>query len=264
MNVIGKNLKTINAHLDMELVQDVLLFHNKGNLLIDKKFKKNLIAHTLSLDELFALERSDFEISPFYDDAIICDLIDQMGKRNRSAKAFMNTKIPFKTIKQLLSQSFGMRDDKSRPYPSGGALYPVEIICAIFSEKIDEDIESGFYHYRPTLNMLQPIKKMSSDKLRQILYAMESEKTAKPNFSFIYVGVVGKFLVKYQYRGYRYALMEAGAMFHEADLNSKRLGLINKLYSAFNDHELLKWMGLDRLGFIPLVAQSFGVAHEND
>lgn len=259
MNVTGKNLKTMAVNLQVDLVDDVLQFHNKGNLCIDEKFKNRLLPHTLALDQLQSLERSDFEISPFHDEAVRCDSNSENTiRRQRSAKIFGETTIEFSTIKQLLHHSFGMRADCSRPYPSGGALYPVEVICLVFAEKIKNSPPAGFYHYRPTRHVLQPLNQMDSETMRKVVYHLEMQKVAAPLFAFLYVGVIPKMLVKYRYRGYRYALMEAGSMYQQADLIAQTLGLRNKLYSGFNDHELIKFIGLDNLNFIPLVVQSFG------
>lgn len=260
MNVIGNNIKTINANLTVEMVDEILYFHNKGNIFLDEKFKSHVMPHTLSLEQLHLLERSDFEIVPFHDADIDCQLIQELHiKRYRSAQTFKQCEIPFVDIINLLANAFAVGKEKSRPYPSGGALYPIEVICAIFSEKILNAPVSGFYHYRPHQQVLQLIKPVDSQVMRTVLFAMELKGVNSPNFAILYTATVGKMLVKYRYRGYRYALMETGAMFQQADLVAQALGMSNKLYSGFNDHELMKFIGLDRMNFIPFVIQSFGV-----
>jgi SagB-type dehydrogenase family enzyme len=260
MNFTGKNLKTIGTNLSMEMLDDVLHFHNKGNVCADLQFRNRIIPHNLSLDELRVLERSDYEINPFHDEEIFCDAEREISiRRARSAQFFGKEWISFSKIKTLLKNSFAAARDGSRPYPSGGALYPVEVICLVFSERIKGSPPSGFYHYRPTSNVLQPIKLMASDEMRKTVYSMELKDVNTPHFAFLYVGVVGKMLVKYRYRGYRYALMETGGMYQQADLIAQALNLKNKLYSGFNDHEIIKLIGIDRMNFIPFVLQSFGV-----
>lgn len=260
MTAIGKNLKTLGANLNIEMLDEVLHFHNKGNVCVDHKFRNRIIPHNLTLEELRSLERSDFELSPFHDAEILCDADREIKiRRERSAKVFGSEWIAFSKIKTLLKNAFVAGKDGGRPYPSGGALYPVEVICLIFSEKIRNSPPSGFYHYRASLNALQPLRLLSSEIMRDTIYAMEMKETNAPHFAFLYVGVVSKMLVKYRYRGYRYGLMEAGAMFQQADLVGQSLDLKNKLYSGFNDHEIIKTIGLDRMNFIPFVLQSFGV-----
>ena len=259
-NETGRNLKTIHSSLSMELIDEIMEFHSKGNICLDNHFASQIQPHGLSLSQLKSLERSDFEISPFYAESIVCDT--QMSTeiaRSPSATVFSQCKLPFSDIQKILKNSFAVRSDSSRPYPSGGALYPVEVICATYSDRLMGSPESGFYHYRPTLGLLQPIRKMHAKAMRDLIYKTEAAEVNSPHFTLIYISVIGKMLVKYKYRGYRYALMEAGAMFHQADLVGKELGLCNKLYSAFNDYELMHEMGLNRMGFLPLVAQSFGV-----
>jgi SagB-type dehydrogenase family enzyme len=260
-NIVGRNLKNIAVNLSAELVEDVLLFHSKANLMIDNKFINRMQPYPFNKEQFEELEFSDFEISPFHDAVIACEPNRQVKiRRHRSAKHFDTGKVDFATVKKLLSASFAMRRDRSRPYPSGGAFYPVEVICVIFSEKLLDAPASGYYHYRPSHNYLQPLRHSDSDDIRKMLYQLELPDTTSPAFAFIYLGVLGKMLVKYRYRGYRYALMETGSMYHQADLASQALGLRNKLYSGFNDQELIKRMGLDNMTFLPLVVQSFGAS----
>jgi len=259
MNVYGKNLKTLSSNMDYEMIDDVLNFHNKSNILIDKKFYSCIAPYALSYDQLKSLERSDYEISPFYSDNIECNSSENNSiRRNHTAVSFAHQKISFSSLTKLLNQSFS-DDNGHRPYPSAGALYPVEVLCYIFSEKLHNSPPSGIYHYRPLHRVLQPLKKIKSEQMRDAIYSLELEPVKEPSFAFLYIAVLEKMLVKYRYRGYRYALMEAGAMFQQADLVSQSLGLINKLYSGFNDHEIVKCCGIDGMNFIPLVVQSFGV-----
>ena len=263
MNVTGKNLKTISSHIYIDMVDDILNFHNKGNILIDKKFNSQIIPHTLNYQELRSLEKSDFEISPFHDQDIAClPNMDAYLCRQRSANSFNKQLIPFTTLKNILHHSFAAKNGH-RPYPSAGALYPVEVLCIIFSDRLSDSPESGFYHYRPTQQVLQPIKLVAAEKIRNVIYSLETSEHRQPNFAFLYFIVIGKMLIKYRYRGYRYAMMEAGAMFQQADLIADAFALNNKIYSGFNDHEITKFIGVDPINFLPLVIQSFGVANEN-
>lgn len=263
MNITGKNLKTISSNICIDMVDDVVNFHNKGNILIDKQFNAQIIPHALQYEELRYLERSDFEITPFHDRDIAClPNMDTNIRRYPSAKAFSNNVIHFSLVKNILHHSFAA-ELGHRPYPSGGALYPIEVICAIFSNRLTDSPDTGFYHYRPLQKVLQPLKLTDAETIHDVMYRLETSAHRTPNFAFLYVIVIGKMLIKYRYRGYRYAMMEAGAMFQQSDLIAQTFGLHNKIYSGFNDHELMKFIGLDRLSFLPLVIQSFGVTHEN-
>lgn len=255
----GQISKTLFSTVKAEMIDELFAFHNKGNILVDAHFRNHLVPYELTLSQLQQLERNDLEILPFHDQNISCELsyISNI-RRYRSADKFINKKVELSAIKKLLQNAFAVREG-SRPYPSGGALYPVEVICVIYEDMLHgEKLESGFYHYRPTLNVLQPLKMLSANTIRKTLFQMELEETSHPAFSFIYLTHVAKMLVKYQFRGYRYALMEAGAMFQQADLVAQELGLKNKLYSGFNDHEVVHLIGLDKLNFLPLIIQSFG------
>lgn len=251
----------MTSHVQLDMIDQILQFHHKGNMILDKKFSMRVAPFSMALDQLQTLERSDFEITPFHDEDIHCDA-DSLSPilRKRSAYKFADQVVPFSKVKALLAHSFKKQKDGSRPYPAAGALYMIEVVCALFAEKLSAAPMSGFYHYRPSLNVLQPIKLADSNEIREVMFKQDNTGTQSPNVAFLYVMVLNKAVVKYRYRGYRYALMEAGAMFHQADLVGQSEGLINKIYSGFNDHEITKFIGLDRMNFLPMVIQSFGMS----
>lgn len=261
MNNYGQQYKILNAKIELQLIEDILQFHNKGNLLMDECFVSSLKFHDLSYENFQSLERHEFEISPFNKDTIPLPEIKNDNRREVTARKFSDKKINFERVASLLTLSFGI-EDKSRTYPSAGALYPVEIACAVLEGRLLNAPPCGFYHYRPTQNVLQSLRKVSLPTMKETLFHWDLSETSNPNFAFIYFITIPKMLIKYRHRGYRYALMEIGSMYQHADLMAKRLGLTNKLHSAFCDGELIKLLGLDNFTFMPIIIQSFGIPDE--
>ncbi len=253
------NFYNVNKHVDLKVKQDILRFHNKGNILIDNQFVPSLCFPPLPITVLQDLEGHDTEISPFHHESIPCTSTQNISiRRNRSASEFAATKIDFSILQTLLNESFAADDALRRPYPSGGALYTIEVLCCIFNEKLHESPVSGIYHYRSNLKKLQLLRETPSEEIIQRVLHAEPEKSREANFIFIYMINLPKAIVKYRYRGYRLAWMEVGAMFMQADLVAKELGLKNRLSSSFNDFEITKFAQLDSHSFIPAVVQLFG------
>ena len=257
------NFLNVNKFTNLKVKNDVLAFHNKGNIHIDKMFQSKLNFPPIALDILQGLEGYDTEISPFHHESIPCKTVESFKvKRNRSATHFSAEKISFSVLQTLLNEAFGANEALRRPYPSGGALYSVEALCCILQDRLLDGPETGIYHYRPSLHTLQLLQPATVEAINTHVLGIENENMKNVSFIFIYIINVPKALVKYRYRGYRVALMEVGAMFQQADLIAKELELCNKLSSSFNDHELAKFMALDNFSFVPAVMQLFGKAEQ--
>ena len=91
-----------------------------------------------------------------------------------------------------------------------------------------------------------------------LLFYLPSEKNEHISFFLLYTINIAKISVKYRFRAYRLALLEAGAMTQQADLIAQQLGLHNKLTSALKDSEILKFCYLDRRSYILAIGQAFG------
>lgn len=259
MKSAGEILKVISYWMNPELIENILLFHHKADLYLDQKFYRNIIHPPIPAEALALLQNSDLEVNPFHHGEIVCASSHKSTlRRNRTANNFSNKIIDFSQVSQLLNAAFASDADLSRPYPSAGALYPVEVFCVIFADRLHNPPCSGVYHFRSLTKTLQPIKIYEAEVMRSILFSMEMENARNPNMCLIYVAHIGKAVAKYRYRGYRYTLMEVGFMCHQADLVAQQLELKNKLYSGFNDYELLKFIDLDPITFVPLIIQSFG------
>ena len=163
-----------------------------------------------------------------------------------SIAKFNEKKIDFSLLKRLLVQSFSPSNSGNRPYPSAGALYPIEPFVFLFPERIDhfEDNKPGCYHFRAVSKQLQLIK----PKLMPYFF----------DKLILYVVNLSKAIFKYRYRGYRHALMEVGSMYQQATICSQEMGLKNTVWSTFSDQEMLYALDLDHGSYLPMTMQFFG------
>ncbi|KMV66839.1 hypothetical protein AI28_25700 [bacteria symbiont BFo1 of Frankliniella occidentalis] len=83
-------------------------------------------------------------------------------------------------------------------------------------------------------------------------------RLGQPHFALVYFMVYEKSLFKYRYRGYRMAMMEAGSMYQVAGMVADRLGLENRVWSAFTDTYVSKVLNVDIRTATPLIVQFFG------
>jgi SagB-type dehydrogenase family enzyme len=241
---IAKDYSKTNTCLSLPIVYRTLHPHVPNSLVTD-------------------IQYSDTEITPFHKRNLPCnEKFNSSIRRKGTSPSFSSEiKIDMKDVEHILVNSFKADSNLHRPYPSAGAIYPVEVLCFIFGDRLNNAPETGIYHYRPSLNCLQPLSTgLCPDGMRKILCEFDLEKTNNPNFAFFYIANVNKVAVKYRYRGLRYMLIEAGAMLHQADLVATECGIDNKIHSGFSDLALLEYCGLNVNTFFAITTQSFGVS----
>ena len=106
-----------------------------------------------------------------------------------------------------------------RPYPSGGALFPLEIYVALFK---DESGENGVFHYNLKEHSLENLPEFSLEFAKKSLYY----DFARDAGAIIFLYFSGKnTLNKYGAFGYKLGLIEAGHLGQNFYLVAAALGL---------------------------------------
>jgi len=132
-------------------------------------------------------------------------------KKRKSTRSFSGDSIELYELSTLLFYGAGLiRDAESwdetrRPYPSGGARYPLEIYLGA---RMIEGLPDGVYHYNVKGHFLEKIgNKEILGKLRNKINPSWAKEAA---LILVITAVFYRTLNKYQDRGYRYILLEAG------------------------------------------------------
>ena len=106
-----------------------------------------------------------------------------------------------------------------RPYPSGGARFPVEIYLAVFN---GQDLKNDVYHYNVKKHALELIQQASFENIRQALPYDFAKKAA----AVILLSFIGeRTMKKYGNLGYKLGLLEAGHIGQNIYLVGAALGL---------------------------------------
>ena len=253
---------SLNASIDIDVYNDILKTHAKealtfipfGNMCLSPVTPQT-IASVAALESTFPSDDSNKKI------VISCALSKPiMNVRNSSLRQFSQKTLNFSDINTLLINSFSPNHLGTRPYPSAGALYPIEPILFIFKERVshDQPIESGCYHFKAIDRTLGLIKQMEMRPTMKRLFHGLVDVDAPPNLCILYLMHIGKSIFKYRYRGYRHALMEAGSMYQQVAMVSQSLGLGSTVWSGFNDYQMMHELGLNRRVFLPLTLQFLG------
>jgi SagB-type dehydrogenase family enzyme len=268
--MINQVYRKINAFLDQQVYEETRAFHAKTNNFFltggpssdtQGDAKKKLVQE---------IEYTDIPISPFDSKRVLCPVGDApfLPQRQKSVEQFEDQTISEVALFQLLQNAFGesqVNQRSLRSYPSGGALYSVQVIVGIrggrFScEPHSEPLRTGFYHYRPSLNALDPLASLEDAQLVDLTLNDDQRPLGHFNFCLIYVSFLAKAMFKYSHRGYRLSLLEAGSMYQQAGLCAQSLGPRERVWSYFEDQRLCKVIGLNPVCYFPLIAQLFGVS----
>lgn len=159
----------------------------------------------------------------------------------RTSQREFNTaqSISFDELSTLLYYTAGVKPQHTdwnlvrRFYPSGGARYPMEVYLLI--QRVDT-LSPGIYHYNVKDNVLEHLvtDQDTVEQLKLGLYYPWSKDAAAILF---FTAVWDRNFMKYQDRGYRIVLMEAGHMAQNLALTATALHIKHCNAVAFhNEH----------------------------
>ena len=129
-----------------------------------------------------------------------------------------------------------------RPFPSGGGLYPTEVYVA--SRHVPE-LGTGIFHYDPRSHALaQLADKIPFSALKAALGDTDDLSLGAGLVIFVTM-LPERTVVKYSYRGYRFALMEAGIVPIMLNIAATGLGIGCLHWGGFLDDKVNGLLGLD-------------------
>jgi SagB-type dehydrogenase family enzyme len=248
----------IDDRLECTVLREAYTFHSAAS----NRDHTQFCVFPPKLTELTAEEISFLEYSeyPFGGSQLSCVVPNaNYSKRHSSASCFLPLPALEKRVfDQLLLRSFGQEskaDCKARPYPSGGALYPVQVV--IHARNV-RDVPEGSYHYLPVSHSLESLEISSDKDVLRALFLSQFESLKTYDFAILYLGLGRKHLAKYGLRGYRLTILEAGAAFQCCSTACDEAGLQNRVWSGFNDDELATSLGVDPRVAWPIICQLVG------
>lgn len=178
--------------------------------------------------------------------------LENLIVNRRSIRHYAGTNISQEELARLLYYSYGITDKrrKFRAVASGGGLYPLEIYAVAL--KVD-DLEQGIYHYNIEHNCLDVISR--GDRLAELKESIWFEDIEIDDAAalFIVTSIFERSTLKYQDRGYRMILMEAGEVAQNMTLIANSLNLGVCLVGGFNDNNLSKILEIDGSHEAPLL-----------
>jgi SagB-type dehydrogenase family enzyme len=167
-----------------------------------------------------------------------------------STRSFSSEPVAFEDMAALLHYSYGVNRPKSdmtgarsfRNCPSGGGLFPLDIY---FYAHAVERLENGVYQYDPIGNCLRLI--LEGDYSHVWTGVFVQPEFGQAGMVMFIAAQFERSLFKYQDRGYRFVLLEAGHLAQNLNLIATSLGLGCVLIGGYYDREVDRLLGLDGL-----------------
>ena len=142
-----------------------------------------------------------------------------------------------------------------RPVPSAGALYSLETYVLV---RAVEGLEPGAYHYAIVTHGLEHVRAAPLHPAFLTYLFMGQYYVADASAVLVFTSVLLRSLRKYDDRGYRYLLFEAGHMAQNANLVAAAVGLGTLNLGGFFDSDLCALLDVDTEEEIPLYAVAVG------
>lgn len=163
-------------------------------------------------------------------------------RSRRSTRLFESGALESEVLGRLLHASLGVRgyvdvDGErvtKRPFPSAGGQYPLEVYVATQSVT---GVPDGAHHYSVREHELVT-RRSGAIHPRLADLAIHQEMIASANFVVIITAIFERTMWRYEQRGYRHILLEAGHLGQNLCLCAAALGLGAVPIGAFYDHEL--------------------------
>lgn len=178
--------------------------------------------------------------------------LEQTIAARRSIRVFSGTPVSLEELARLLFFTYGSTDGggSHRAVASGGALYPLELYVVALNV---DDLDPGVYHYGVETGHLDVVKPGEClAALKDLVYwpGIDIDRAA---LAIVVTAAFRRNTIKYQDRGYRMVLMEAGEAAQNLCLVATSMGLGACLLGGFNDDLLSKFLDIDGVDEAPLL-----------
>ena len=189
--------------------------------------------------------------------------------RRASCRQFTGEPLPLQQVSNLLFAAYGIHGEFpfgdqqffERTVPSGGGLFPLELYLLL---RFGSDVDPGVYHYNALHHFLERIHsfQMPGPLLSELFLGQPYLMNAAG--ILVITTVVERSLWKYEDRGYRYILFEAGHVAQNLNLAAaaQELGCLN--LGGFFDTELAALLSIDIDQEVPLYCVALGEPRTKD
>jgi SagB-type dehydrogenase family enzyme len=185
------------------------------------------------------------------------DQLERTIAARRSVREFSGAPLALADLSRLLFFTYGRTDTRGvlRAVASGGALYPLELYAAAL--RVD-GLEPGLYHYGAESGHLDVVSSGNCLPALKEVVNWASIDIDRASLLLVVTAAFRRSTIKYQDRGYRMILMEAGEAAQNLCLMATSLDLGVCLIGGFDDDGLSELIEIDGVEEAPLLVAVVG------
>ena len=195
--------------------------------------------------------------------------LSELLTQRRSCRRFAARDLRLADLSALLHAAYGALgvielgplEQVNRPVPSGGGLYPLEIYAMVLRSS---ELSPGIYHFNPLHHGIEEITAGSPPPVFTTELFMNQPYVTEASCLLVTTAVIGRSMWKYEDRGYRYILFEAGHVAQNIALSAAALGLGALHLGGFFDLDLADLLELDVNAEVPLYVTAVGAPETDD
>ncbi|WP_445115707.1 SagB/ThcOx family dehydrogenase [Acinetobacter sp. WZC-1] len=246
----------INEAVDADILKQIQIFHTKTcNRLLFNKIAFSRKLTNLNFYDLQSLPKTEQRMGGHLVDTGTQPQQVDHGRKSSASVFHRHDPLARDQLMHILNLAFGVDQDNTMPYPSGGALYSAQVF--VYLNNITE-LDAGAYHYLPFSHQLEKVDCLDQEQVNQSLFIESSEEFEPYDFFIFYSLLAAKSASKYRFRGYRMGLMEVGSMYRNLEILAGKAALKSRVWGGFHDERLAVSLGMDPGVFLPVICQLVG------
>lgn len=187
---------------------------------------------------------------------------DELVRARHSSRRFLPDPLALAELSTILHAGYGIVDTQDldgefleRPVPSGGGLYPLELYVLV--QRVD-GLAAGSWHYVPLGHRLERIHEHALPPLLSSEMFLGQAYLIDCSAIIVTTSVVERSLWKYEDRGYRYILLEAGHVAQNMNLCATALNVGSLNLGGFFDRDVLGILHADADTEVALYGMALG------
>ena len=172
-----------------------------------------------------------------------------LQKRKSSNVDLSKNEINLQNLSYILKCAYGLQFShnekttrkENRTTPSAGERFPMEVYVFIFKPSCG--LKTGVYHYSVLDHALEPV--LQEEFSAETILSFSSEVSVQNSNGFICLtSVFYRVMEKYEDRGYRYILLEAGHIGQNILIASTEIGISMIPIGGSNEKQMEDYIGL--------------------
>ncbi|MEO6220260.1 MAG: SagB/ThcOx family dehydrogenase [Ginsengibacter sp.] len=187
----------------------------------------------------------------------------------KSCRNFSRDPLNIEILSTILYYGYGIKNKLyfnnteflERHVPSGGRLYSLELYLIIRNVS---QVKPGIYHYFPLNHSLELISEINLPSYFISHLFLDQPYVASAGAHIIACSMQNRCMQKYEDRGYRYILFEAGHVFQNMNLCAAALNTGALNLGGFYDGDVLNLLGIKDDSEVPLYGMALGAFDAGD